>query len=121
MGVTSTEQASIFTAEPVRCAVIAGSQRAVSETTRVARYIAARCRELTGQDAFLLDLGQTALPVCESGDSFDGAWDAVSTALHRCDALVVVTPEWGGAWRRLRSRIFSCCVETARSHISPPA
>lgn len=109
-------QASIPGAEPVRCAVIAGSQRQGSESGRIGRYLAARCQALTGREAFLLDLGQTVLPAHDPGTRDGAAWDAVSRALHACDALVVVTPEWGGMVPAALKNFFLLCRSGEIAH-----
>jgi len=116
MSINPSEQASIPGAEPVRCAVIAGSQRTGSESARIGRHIAARCLALTGQPAYLLDLAQTVLPACESDVPPDDRWDRVSLALHACDALVVVTPEWGGMAPAALKNFFLLCQNNEIAH-----
>lgn len=116
MSIDPSEQASIFGTEPVRCAVIAGSQRTGSESARVGRHIAARCLALTGQPVYLLDLAQTVLPACESDAAPDGRWEQVSDALQACDALVVVTPEWGGMAPAALKNFFLLCQNNEIAH-----
>lgn len=101
----------------VKVAVIAGSPRALGETGRIARYIANRCLALTEQAPFILDLGQISLPFWDETFSLNkGEWQSIAEELHNSDALVVVTPEWGGMAPSVLKNFFLLCDEGEIAH-----
>ncbi|VBY40156.1 NADPH azoreductase [Burkholderia pseudomallei] len=101
----------------MKAAVIAGSHRRQSETARVAQYIADRCVALAGRAPFVLDLGQTTLPFWdESLNSLEGSWGPIAEELRSSDALVVVTPEWGGMVPSALKNFFLLCDRGEIAH-----
>ena len=79
----------------MKAAVIVGSQRANSESGKVAKYIMHRCQALTGHKPFLLDLGKTPLELWdEASRNGGGLWPEASKKISDSDALVIITPEW---------------------------
>ncbi|NJD05114.1 MAG: NAD(P)H-dependent oxidoreductase [Methylococcaceae bacterium] len=86
----------------MKVAIISGSHRPVSQSGKVARYIAGRLPQLNaGCSSFVLDLGQTPLPLWDEeiwqgkGRLID-AWTPVSQEIRQCDAAVMIAPEWAG-------------------------
>lgn len=111
------EKTSTVPAFPMRAAVIAGSHRRDSQSGRVARYIAARCELIGGQAPYLLDLGESPLPLWNEPPLFnDELWDEVGAQLHACDAVVVVTPEWGGMAPGALKNFFLLCEQGELAH-----
>lgn len=86
----------------MKFAIVSGSHRPASESAKVARFIASRLPALDPKNSlFLLDLGQTPLPLWEEGirvgdPKLVEPWQPISRELSECEALVVVSPEWGG-------------------------
>jgi NAD(P)H-dependent FMN reductase len=86
----------------MKYAIISGSHRPQSQSGKVARFIAARLPALdTEASSYVLDLGQTPLPLWDEGVWTGDAkildqWKPVSAELADSDAAIVVAPEWGG-------------------------
>lgn len=86
----------------MKFAIVSGSHRSVSESGKVARFIASRLSEIDPQHSvFLLDLGKTPLPLWEEGirtedPKLTRPWQPMSRELSECEAIVVVSPEWSG-------------------------
>jgi NAD(P)H-dependent FMN reductase len=86
----------------MKYAIISGSHRPQSQSGKVARFIAARLQTLNlASDSYILDLGQTPLPLWEEGiwqndPKMVDAWKPVSTELKSCDTAIIIAPEWGG-------------------------
>jgi len=85
--------------------IISGSQRAGSESRRVAEYIRAELGKKEGLGAevsqvFLKDLYETALPffddTLEENEAQQALWKPVAEELSQSDAFVFITPEWNG-------------------------
>lgn len=94
---------SAETSTPVRSyAIVSGSTRKVSQSSKVARYLVARLQASEpGAAVEHIDLSQVKLP--EWNESFwdptaapDAAWSQVSASLARSQAIILVTPEWNG-------------------------
>lgn len=84
----------------MRIAIITGSHRVESESSRAGHFIEKSLKGL-GVETFFLDLGKSPLPFWDEG-IWDGkgaameAWKPVKQELATCDAIVVIAPEWGG-------------------------
>ena len=79
--------------------ILAGSHRAEAASLKVARYVQSILeREHAGAAVHLYSLSGNPLPLWDeaSGGAPDALWDPISAELKSADALVVVTPEWGG-------------------------
>ena len=79
--------------------ILSGSHRAEAQSLKVAKYVqAVLAREHPGAEAYLYSLGGNPLPLWDeaTGGAPDALWDPISAELKSADALVVVTPEWGG-------------------------
>ena len=85
----------------VRVAVVAGSHRTTGQSGRVARYVCAQLEQRADVEPWLFDLAGNPLPLWEQG-VWDGdapwpaVWTPVARQLQSSDALVLVSPEWGG-------------------------
>ena len=79
--------------------ILSGSHRAEAHSLKVARYVhAILTAEHAGASAHLFSLSGNPLPLWDetTGGAPDALWDPISAELKAADALVVVTPEWGG-------------------------
>lgn len=92
--------------------VLSGSHRAEAQSLKVARYIAAALpEENPGATVHLYSLGGNPLPLWDEvhGGAPDALWDPISAELKAADALVVVTPEWGGmATPAVKNFLLNC-------------
>jgi NAD(P)H-dependent FMN reductase len=80
--------------------VICGSHRPSSQSVHVANFVA---REIAkhGDEASIVDLGATPLPMWDEGhwnddEPWTTVWQPISERLLASDGVVLVTPEWAG-------------------------
>ena len=79
--------------------ILSGSHRTEAQSLKVATYVqSVLTREHAGAETFLYSLSGNPLPLWDevSGGAPDALWDPISAELKSADALVVVSPEWGG-------------------------
>lgn len=84
----------------MKITIISGSHRQTSQSGKVARYMA---KELEGKgiETFVLDLGQTPLPLWDDGmwkkegPAYE-AWQPLKSELASSDAFIVISAEWNG-------------------------
>jgi hypothetical protein len=80
--------------------IVSGSHRPESQSGKVARWVAEDLKR-RGSSADLLDLGRDPLPFWDEG-VWDGTefwkkhWTPVAERVQKAEALVVISPEWGG-------------------------
>jgi NAD(P)H-dependent FMN reductase len=86
----------------MRFFIVTGSPRTDSQSGRIGRYIEQLiAAQHPAVKTNILDLGRTPMPLwnesmwSDTPQGFDD-WLPVSKQLSQSDALVVVTPEWGG-------------------------
>lgn len=86
----------------MRIAIIVGSHRLGSESTRVGAVLAAALRRLDAAvDVDTIDLAGNPIPLWDESawqpDSpLVAAWKPFRDRLRKADGLVVITPEWAG-------------------------
>jgi NAD(P)H-dependent FMN reductase len=83
----------------MRFFILSGSHRREAQTLKVAKYVqGVLTREHPGAGTHLYSLSGNPLPLWDetTGGAPDALWDPISAELSAADALVVVTPEWGG-------------------------
>ena len=86
----------------MRIAIIVGSHRHTSESSRVGRFVAADLARIDpAVEIDVIDLAGNPLPLWDEsvwqGDSaLAAAWKPYRDALRLADAFVIVTPEWAG-------------------------
>lgn len=79
--------------------ILSGSHRIEAQSLKVANYIGSvLTREHAGAEVYLYSLSGNPLPLWDeaTGGTPDALWDPISSELKSADALVVVSPEWGG-------------------------
>ena len=83
----------------MRFFILSGSHRQEAQTLKVAKYVqSVLTREHPGAETHLFSLSGNPLPLWDEavGGAPDTVWDPISAELQAADALVVLTPEWGG-------------------------
>ena len=85
----------------MKFAIIAGSHRQDSQSTRIATYIEKQIIQDDAHKTYMLDLKANPLPmwdesVWESNPNWKKVWDPISQELITCDAIILVVPEWAG-------------------------
>ena len=84
----------------MKVAIIIGSHRAESQSSKVGHYIAEELKK-SASETYVFDLRKNPLPLWDesiwAGDeNWKSLWGPVSTELTNCDAAVIISPEWGG-------------------------
>jgi NAD(P)H-dependent FMN reductase len=86
----------------MRIALISGSHRKASESSRVAAYLAGRLEALVpGTETEVIDLAGNPLPLWDetawvAGSPLQAQWAPYATRLQAAAGLVVISPEWSG-------------------------
>ena len=95
--------------------ILSGSHRAEAQSLKVAKYVqSVLTREHPGAEAYLYSLSGNPLPLWDetSGGAPDALWDPISAELKSADALVDVTPEWGGmATPGVKNFLLNCTAD----------
>jgi len=78
----------------LRIALIAGSNRSDSQSSRVAHYLAQRLTDM-GASTDVIDLAAEPLPLWPE-KSVNSPWPDSANKLRAAQAVVVITPEWHG-------------------------
>ena len=78
--------------------IISASQRTESQSAKVAKYLAENTDQFSKTSH--IDLCKQRLPMWDGEDSSkqqdDSDWLAINAQLQTMDALILITPEWGG-------------------------
>jgi NAD(P)H-dependent FMN reductase len=86
----------------MRYFILSGSHREKSQSRRVADYFQKRIQALFPSDSvYLYSLEGNPLPLWDEGiwngtDEWKKVWGPVKAELEGADALIVISPEWGG-------------------------
>jgi NAD(P)H-dependent FMN reductase len=104
----------------MRFAIITGSHRPQSQSSKVGHYIE-RLLKKTGHEIFFLDLGINPLPFWDEGMWNDSPhwqrdWKPISAELRTCDALIVISPEWSGMVPAALKNFFLLCSHQDIGH-----
>jgi NAD(P)H-dependent FMN reductase len=95
--------------------ILSGSHRAEAQSLKVAAYVkSVLTREHAGAEVHLFSLSGNPLPLWDeaSGGAPDALWDPIAAELKAADALVVVTPEWGGmATPGVKNFLLNCTAD----------
>ena len=104
----------------MKVTLICGSHRSDSQSAKVGRYISAVFSKELAVQASFFDLGANPMPLWGEG-KFKNAeawqnWPPLSASLLESDALVVVTPEWGGMATPAIKNFFLLCDKSEIAH-----
>jgi len=95
--------------------ILSGSHRAEAQTLKVAKYVqSVLTREHAGAEVHLFSLSGNPLPLWDeaTGGAPDALWDPISAELKAADALVIVSPEWGGmATPGVKNFLLNCTAD----------
>ena len=105
----------------MKIVIISGSHRAESESARVASFLADKLRRHWDDAVHLRDLGTDPLPLWDEGVwARTAEWEEHLAPLVReleaADAIVVVTPEWGGMATPAIKNFLLLCPSAAVGH-----
>lgn len=102
----------------MRLLIVSGSQRAQSQSAKVAKYMSSVA---TGySDVSHIELCHFDLPfwdgepVSKSGEG--NPWTMISHKVRRADALILITPEWGGMASPLLKNFLLMCDNQDTAH-----
>ncbi|MGB8687935.1 MAG: NAD(P)H-dependent oxidoreductase [Microcoleus sp.] len=107
----------------MKFAIVSGSHRPNSESSKVAQFLAKILEtEFPDSKNILLDLGKEPLPEWEESkwdeeaEKWKKIWEPISNQLKQCDALIVVSPEWGGMVPPQLKNFFLLCGDYELGH-----
>jgi len=106
----------------MKYAIISGSHRPQSQSGKVARFISGRLQASdSAAECYVLDLGKTPLPFWDEGvwtsdPKILDIWSPVSAELAGSDAVVVVSPEWGGMVPAALKNLFLLAADGCLYH-----
>ncbi|CAD5109406.1 NADPH-dependent FMN reductase [Zestomonas carbonaria] len=98
-------------------AIVAGSSRANSQSSKIARYLRQRLIEQghTREDlSQVIDLGQNPLPLWPA--EHGGPWSQFAEVLQTADAVIVIAPEWHGMACPAIKNFFLYASKTELAH-----
>ncbi|MDP1579565.1 MAG: NAD(P)H-dependent oxidoreductase [Candidatus Didemnitutus sp.] len=99
--------------------ILSGSHRVDAQSLKVARYLAAAVpQEISGAETFLYSLSGNPLPLWDEAHGGPPAdvWAPISRELQAADALVVISPEWGGMATPGVKNFLLCCSADEVGH-----
>ncbi|MCG9695836.1 NAD(P)H-dependent oxidoreductase [Shewanella sp. Isolate11] len=98
--------------------IISSSQRSPSQSANVGRYIAENSQQFSS--IAHLELCQYRLPFWDgdrqSEQLLDSDWPQISQQVAAADALVLITPEWGGMASPLLKNFLLLCDNQHTAH-----
>ncbi len=84
----------------MKVVIISGSNRTNSQSSRVAQFLKKRVEAVSKLEPEIIDLAQTPISVSPD-DNYFGKQDAnlkkIAQSIEECDALILISPEWGGS------------------------
>lgn len=106
----------------MKIALISGSHRPQSESSRVAAYLA-KCIERDGYETDIIDLAGNPLPLWDQ-DVWDkplpepwlSKWLPISQRVAAADAVIVIAPEWSGMVTPALKNFFLLCSAGELAH-----
>ncbi len=102
----------------MRLLIVSGSQRAQSQSAKVAKYMSSAA---TGySEVSHIELCRFDLPFWdgepESKSTEGSPWTMISHKVRRADALILITPEWGGMASPLLKNFLLMCDNQDTAH-----
>ena len=95
--------------------ILSGSHRVEAQSLKVANYVkSVLTGEHAGAEAHLYSLNGNPLPLWDevNGGAPDALWDPISAELKAADALVIISPEWGGmATPGVKNFLLNCTAD----------
>ena len=102
LSTTSTER-------PLYIPIILGTARQGRRSEHAARFVLEQTRKRAGVETELIDVRQIPMPLDDAGEQIkDPAFAAVIT---RCDALILVVPEYNHGYPGLLKHALDMCLE----------
>jgi NAD(P)H-dependent FMN reductase len=101
----------------MRLLIVGSSQRAVSQSAKVAVFIKGRANHYSVVN--YVELHQLELPLWDGEEQTKSqslSWKKVGRDLTESDAVVVVTPEWGGMASPLLKNFLLMCEARQTAH-----
>ena len=103
--------------------IVCGSQRKNSQSLKVSNYIENRLNEKSGKncDVAAINLINEELHLWDedfpdSSEKWGKNWTPVGEKLSTADALIIVSPEWGGMVPPILKNFFLLCGEKELGH-----
>lgn len=103
-------------------AIISGSTRAQSQSSKVAKFINhLLLKQLREEQIHLIDLAENTFPMWEENLSVQGTewhigWTQISAMVNAADGIVIVAPEWNGMIPPQLLNFFQLCAKRELAH-----
>ena len=102
--------------------IISGSHRQQSNSNKIAHFIAQRLEALfDNSETDIIKISDENLPLWNEGmyqadSDIAQQWQSISKRLHGAEALVIISPEWGGMVPPGLKNFLLCCAPGEVSH-----
>lgn len=101
--------------------LVSGSQREASSTLKLSRIIRNHMESWPDTEASVLSLHDHPLPLWDesawdASSDLAALWRSVGAPLDLCDALVILSPEWGGMAPSALKNFFLFCGSQQLGH-----
>ncbi len=101
--------------------IVSASQRSDSQSAKVARYLVEHSAQSGEIEAYSsihhLELCRYNLPFWDGDEQTKGEhWPAIEQSVDQADALVLITPEWGGMASPLLKNFLLMCTRQETAH-----
>lgn len=84
----------------MKVVIISGSNRANSESSKVAGFLKKRIEIVSKMEPHVIDLHEIPFSISPDDNYFgkkEPNFKKISDAIEACEALILITPEWGGS------------------------
>ncbi len=104
----------------MKIAIICGSHRKDSESLKVSSYLANLVNE-EKNESYILNLGIAGIPLWEESiwsgnEEWKKIWNPYSTEISSSDAIIIVSPEYGGMAAPALKNFFLLCSKQELAH-----
>jgi NAD(P)H-dependent FMN reductase len=106
----------------MKIAIIDGSHRQKSQSTKVANFLEQRLTALVpGIETYTFHLSGNPLPlwdesIWKSDEGWKARWTPIAEQLRSSDGLIIVSPEWGGMVPAGLKNFFLLCSNAELAH-----
>lgn len=105
----------------MQIAIIAGSQRKPSESTKIAKFVSNILQENHHIQSPVLDLSELHLPLWNEGvwngdEMWGQIWEPIAQTLNQSDAIIAISPEWNGMASPAIKNFFLLCEADEIAH-----
>jgi len=105
----------------MKYAIICGSHRKNSQSLNVGEFLKWKIEQNPEDEAYVLDLATSNIPfwdesIWSGSPKWDKIWGGHSDRLSKSEAIIIVTPEWGGMVTPILKNFFLLCSKGELAH-----